>query len=417
MVDGLKPHPGLFRERSTQGHHRVTFVELFFDLVFVFAVTQLSHTLLGHFTGLGLVQVLLLMAAVWWVWIYTSWITNWLDPEQPAVRLMLFAMMLAGLALSTSIPEAFAERGWVFAVAYSGMQVGRTLFMLRAIPPHDVALRRNFQRVWVWLLLSALLWLAGGIGAPPLRLLLWASALGIEYLGPAVRFWVPGLGASSIEDWSVEGGHLAERAALFIIIALGESIVVTGATFAEGPWDLITALAFGVAFVGSLAMWWIYFDTGAEVGTERISHAADPGRLARLAYTYLHLPLVAGIILSAVGDELVLAHPHAPTDAQSLLGAVAGPLVYVGGALLFKRAIRGWFQLSHLVGIGLLAVLLGIGSWLSRLGLATASALVLTLVAAWESLSLRSRSAPQGSDVADAGSGDTRPDQKVADVE
>ncbi|HTV25050.1 MAG TPA: low temperature requirement protein A [Polyangiaceae bacterium] len=386
----------LFRERSAHGHHRVTFVELFFDLVFVFAVTQLSHSLLAHFTALGLVQVLVLMAAVWWVWIYTCWITNWLDPERPSVRLMMFALMLAGLALSTSIPEAFGERGWVFAVAYTAMQLGRTLFMLRAIPPGDVALRRNFQRIGIWLCVSATLWIAGGLSAPPQRLLLWGGALLVEYAGPALRFWSPGLGASKVEDWAVEGGHLSERAALFIIIALGESILVTGATFAEAHWDGITAAAFAVAFVGSLAMWWIYFDTGAEFGSQQISHARDPGRLGRLAYTYLHLPLVAGVILSAVGDELSLAHPHAATDVEALLGVVGGPILYLLGALLFKHAIRGWFQLSHLVGIAALGALCAFGSLLSRLGLATTTAAVLALVAAWESLSLRSAPKPTG---------------------
>src|SRR5690349_7504942 len=109
-MDGTSAHRSLFREKLAQGHHRVTFVELFFDLVFVFAVTQLSHTLLGHFTPLGLLQTGLLTLAVWWVWIYTSWITNWLDPNRSPVRLMLFALMFAGLALSTSIPKAFESR-------------------------------------------------------------------------------------------------------------------------------------------------------------------------------------------------------------------------------------------------------------------------------------------------------------------
>ena len=390
MVEGNTPGPGLFREKSPEGHHRVTFVELFFDLVFVFAVTQLSHGLVGQFSILRLVQMLLLMAAVWWVWIYTCWVTNWLDPERPMVRLMLFGMMLAGLALSTSIPEAFAARGLVFAVAYFGMQMGRTLFMLIAIPAEHGAMRRNLQRVCVWLVLSALLWLSGGLSAPALRLPLWAAALLIEYTGPAVRFWVPGLGTSSVEDWSVEGGHIAERAALFIIIALGESILVTGATFAGADWNAVTTLSFAVAFVGSVAMWWIYFDTGAEIGTERLSQASDPGRMARTAYTYLHLPLIAGIILASVGDELMLAQPHAAPDVLAVLGLVGGPVVYLAGAVLFKRAIRGWFQLSHLVGMGLLIMLLGVGSSFSRLGLATATSVVLVMVAVWESLALRS---------------------------
>jgi low temperature requirement protein LtrA len=393
MAENERLDQGLFREKNLDGHHRVTFVELFFDLVFVFAVTQLSHSLLAQFSVLGFVQVLLLMAAVWWVWIYTCWVSNWLDPERPVVRLMLFGMMLAALALSTSIPKAFGERGLVFALAYSGMQLGRTLFTLLAIPAKDGAMRRTFQRVGTWLMLSAVLWLVGGLSAPSARLPLWVAALLLEYIGPALRFWVPGLGASSVKDWSIEGGHIAERAALFIIIALGESILVTGATFAGADWDAVTALAFSVAFIGSVAMWWIYFDTGAETGTERISQASDPGRLARMAYTYLHLPLVAGIILSAVGDELVLTHPHAQTDLPVVLGVVGGPAVYLTGAVLFKRALRGWFQLSHLAGIASLIALLGVGSLLSRLGLAAGATTVLVIVALWESLALRSGTA------------------------
>src|SRR6266436_4314280 len=130
-------------------------------------------------------------------------------------------------------------------------------------------------------------------------------ALRIEYLSPAARFWLPHYGASSIEDWTIEGGHMAERCAGFIIIALGESIVVTGATFADLTWTGETVSAFASAFIASLAMWWIYFHKGAEAGSEQISNSSEPARLGRLAYTYLHMPIVAGIILSAVADELV----------------------------------------------------------------------------------------------------------------
>jgi hypothetical protein len=148
------------------------------------------------------------------------------------------------------------------------------------------------------------------------RLLLWAVALAIEYLSPAVRFWIPKYGASGVADWVVEGGHMAERCAGFIIIALGESIVVIGATFAELAWTVETVRAFASAFIGSLAMWWIYFHKGAEAGSEQISKASEPGQLARLAYTYLHMPIVAGIIVSAVADELVLKHPSGHSGAK-----------------------------------------------------------------------------------------------------
>ena len=120
----------LFRARIANQHSRVTYAELFFDLVFAYAVTQISHTLLGRFTALGALQTTLLFLSVWWLWVYTAWITNWLDPEKTPVRLLLFALMLGGLVLSTSIPKAFESRGLWFALAYSAMQVGRTIFLL-----------------------------------------------------------------------------------------------------------------------------------------------------------------------------------------------------------------------------------------------------------------------------------------------
>ena len=129
------PHGAMFRPIVPHQHSRVTYAELFFDLVFVFAVTQISHTLLAHFTPLGVLQVTLLFLAVWWVWVYTSWITNWLDPEKTPVRLLLFAMMLGGLVLSTSIPTAFDGRGLWFAIAYAAMQVGKTIFLWVSTPP------------------------------------------------------------------------------------------------------------------------------------------------------------------------------------------------------------------------------------------------------------------------------------------
>src|SRR6266403_5329600 len=124
----------LFRPYAPHQHSRVTYAELFFDLVFVFAVTQISHTLLGRLTPLGLAQTTLLFLAVWWVWVYTSWITNWLNPELTPVRILLFSLMLGGLLLSTSIPKAFESRGLGFATAYAAMQVGRTAFYLASTP-------------------------------------------------------------------------------------------------------------------------------------------------------------------------------------------------------------------------------------------------------------------------------------------
>jgi len=381
----------LFRPIVPHQHSRVTYAELLFDLVFVFAVTQVSHTLLSHFTPLGAVETTLLLLSVWWVWVYTSWVTNWLNPELTPVRVLLFLLMLGGLVLSTSIPLAFDSRGLWFAIAYAAMQVGRTLFWLLSTPARTAA-RMNTIRILVWLSVSAVFWIAGGLAQGEMRLLLWAMALGIEYLSPAVRFWIPKYGASSVADWYVEGGHLAERCAGFIIIALGESIVVTGATFADLRWTSEVVAAFLSACVTALAMWWLYFHKGAEAGSELISSSNEPGRLARLAYTYLHLPIVAGIILSAVSDDLVLQHPTGHSDVRVVVSTVGGPMLFLIGAILFKHAIRGWLQLSHGVGILALGVLGWFGAELSPLMLSIATTLLMVVVATWESLSLRSAS-------------------------
>ncbi len=382
----------LLRSRHAQDSGKVGFVELFFDLVFVFAVTQLSHFLLAHPTPVGAMQTGLLLLAVWWVWIFTSWVTNWLDPERVPVQLCLFALMLAGLVMSASIPRAFADRGVAFAAAYVAMQVGRTLFMLWCLRGSATPARRNFQRIFVWLATSAVLWLIGAQAEGEARFGWWALALALEFAGPLSFFWVPGLGRSSTADWDVDGSHMAERCGLFVIIALGESLLVTGATFAESAWAPKTVAAFAVAVVGTIAMWWVYFDTGAKRAHHRIAHSDDPGRIARMAYTYLHLFIVAGIIVSAVGDELVLAHPdHA--DGRAIAAIVGGPALYLFGNALFKWVTndRRWPPLSHMVGVALMLALLVPATLhlLSALGLAALVALVLVLVAAWESLTLR----------------------------
>jgi low temperature requirement protein LtrA len=390
---GENERGALFRVIVPNEHIRVTYAELLFDLVFVFAVTQLSHMLLGRFTPLGAIQTTLLFLALWWVWVYTTWVTNWLNPELTPVRVLLFLLMLGGLVLSTSIPSAFEARGLWFATAYATMQVGRTLFWLLSIRRHRTSPRNNAIRILAWLSMSAVFWICGGFAEGQTRLLLWIVALAIEYISPAVRFWIPRYGASTVQEWTVEGGHMAERCAGFIIIALGESIVVTGANFAELRWTTEAIGAFASSFASSIAMWWIYFHKGAEAGSEQISGASEPGRLARLAYTYLHMPIVAGIIVGAVADELVLKHPGGHADSRTVLSAIGGPLLFLLGTILFKLTIRGFLQLSHGAGIVALGVLAWFAGGLSPLVLSMLTSAIMVVVAAWESISLKSGTA------------------------
>ena len=373
--------------------HRVTFVELFFDLVFVFAVTQLSHGLLEHLTPLGALQAVILLLAVWWTWIDTAWITNWLDPDKPAVRVLLFALMLAGLVLSASIPKAFGDRALPFALAYIAMMALRDMFMLWALHNHDAGNHRNFVRISIWHIALAPLWLAGALSDGPLRMTLWGIAVAIETVAPMAGFWVPVLGRSTTADWNIEGAHMAERAGLFIIIALGESVLITGQTFAGLTWNAASVAAFTVAFLGSVTMWLVYFNIGAERGSKHAAASDDPGRIGRNGYTYLHIMIVAGIIVAAVGDELVLHHPGGHTDVKTAAVILGGPALYLLGNGLFKRLSAPYFPLSHLAGLAALVLLVPAAMVVSPLLLSALTTAVLIVVVAWEWISLRQRAA------------------------
>jgi len=385
---------GLLRTRT--GHEaRVGTVELFFDLVFVFAITQLSHSLLAHATLTGAARTLLLFLAVWWIWVYTTWVTNWLDPDRWPVRLMLFALMGVGLLLSMALPEAWTTHGLAFGGAVATMQVGRSVFTAAVLRRHSPSNYRNFLRITLWLCCSGALWIAGGLAGEAARPAYWLAALLIEYAGPAAGFRVPGLGRSTTADWDVEGGHIAERCGLLIIIALGESILMTGATTARLDWSAPVLLAFLGAFAGTVAMWWIYFNLGAERASHHIAHHADPGRIARLAYTYGHIPIIAGIIMSAASDELLLAHPIGHVGGPALAFTIGGAGLFLIGNILFKRVTWGRVPLSHLVGLALLAVLAVLPIH-DGFVLALASAGVLILVAAWETRSLGGAQGDEG---------------------
>jgi low temperature requirement protein LtrA len=375
----------MLRREQGQAGQRVTFMELFFDLVYVLAVTQLSHLLVEHLDARGAAQTALLLMAVWIAWVYNAWFTNWFDPDRRPVRLVLLGVMLASLLMSATLPEAFGERGLLFAAAYVAMQVGRTLFVIAALTSEPV-LRRNFQRILAWLVASGLLWLAGGVAHGGAREALWLAAVAVDLTAPACGFFTPGLGRSRTSDWTITGGHMAERCQLFIIIALGESLLVTGTSFGEDPLTAMAAAAFGAAFAGAVALWWVYFDRSAEAASGVIAGSADPGRLGRSAYTYCHLPMVAGIIVAAVGDELVLAHPGGHADAATTTTVLLGSALFLAGHALFKRLVFGRLSVPRLLAIAVLAGLWPLGSALSPLLLSLAATLVVAAVAASDSL-------------------------------
>jgi low temperature requirement protein LtrA len=382
MIERLHAQ-GLLRGHGARDH-RISSMELFFDLVFVFAITQLSHLLLTHLDAGGALQTALLLLALWLAWIDTAWFTNWFDPDRRPVRFVLIGIMAASLIMAVALPEAFGDRGLLFAIPFVALQVGRFVFAVMATRD-EPGLHRNFQRILAWRGVSGLLWLAGGLASASLRPIFWVTAVAVDSSGPACGFITPGLGRSTTRDWNISGAHMAERCELFIIIALGESILVTGGTFGQLDITPATLAAFVVAFLVSVALWWVYFDLSFDAAERAFASSSDPGRLGLFAYTYLHIPMVAGIIITAVGDELVLAHPFGHVTPDIVATLLGGPALFLAGHMLFKHAVFGDWSISRLAAIATLGIVAVIGRAWVPLALSIAALLVIAAVS-WQDI-------------------------------
>jgi low temperature requirement protein LtrA len=333
----------------------VSTLELFFDLVYVFAITQISHLLLDDLTWRGALNAAIITLAIWWVWIDTTWITNWFDPTKTPVKLMLIGLMGMSLVMSAAIPEAWGGRSEWFAIAYVVVQVGRSGLCLFMLGRNEQA--ANFTRITAWACLTAPLWLAGAFLGGDAQLVLWLAAAAIDSVAPAMGFFVPGLGKSSTRVWTIAGGHLAERCQLFVIIALGETVLLTGGSLAkEAELTVPIALGFLLAFSTTVMLWWIYFSR-AHKAAEIFEHSRNPGALGR-AYTYFHIPMVAGVITAAVANEKIIVHPTGHVEPEFTAVAVGGAALYMFGNAIFNGRITHAFPRRRtLTLIGILTVL------------------------------------------------------------
>jgi low temperature requirement protein LtrA len=371
---------GRVRRRGTDGvSQRASSLELFYDLVFVFEITQVSHLLLEHLTWTGVLQSLIMLLAVYWSWNYTTWTTNELDTETIPVRLLLLGLMLVSLLMSVAIPQAFEEHALLFAGSYVAIQIGRHSFLTFVAAESGTVERERAGRILTWFVVVGVLWVAGALVEGPGRYVLWLVALALDYCAPLVTYWVPGRRRLAPATWNVGTEHFAERFGLFIILALGESIVITGATTSELDLDAKTIVAFVMAFLASAAIWWLYFSSVAALGEHYLEVADSRTTLARDAYTYFHVVFVAGIILSAVGDELVIAHPIEVLPPYEVAAVAAGPAVYLLAHTLFRFRLTGTLGLAKpsatlgCVGVGFVGLFVP--------ALALAGALIVVLVA------------------------------------
>jgi low temperature requirement protein LtrA len=336
---------------SDPARREVTPLELFFDLVYVFAIGQLSHQLLAHPTWIGAAQALVLYLAVYAAWAYTTWAVTLVPAEDPRTRRMLLAVMFVGLFMNAAIPQAFGDAGWVFVATFLLIHIGRTVWLLTV--GLDRVNQEHFVRVLVWFVAAAPLWLAGAAADGDARLTWWAAATLIELVGTWTAHPLPGRRLDS-RQVTFAGGHLLERGRLFMIIALGETVMTTGAAVSAAPYEPMTLLTASVALTGTIALFWLFFSRSERV-VRHYQRTEDPIRAGRSG-VYSLMVSVAGMIAAAVADERVIAHPveHAGITTNLLL--FGGPALYIAaqtwhGATLFDDLPR-----SRLVALSALVI-------------------------------------------------------------
>jgi low temperature requirement protein LtrA len=368
-------------EAHLEHEERVRPLELFFDLVFVFAITQVTGLLSANPTWEGLLHGLLVLGALWWAWAAYAWLTNTIDPEEGIVRLAMLGAMAAMLIVSLAVPEAFGEDGVLFGVAY--LIVRALHLVLYAVAGRgDPDLLRAVLMFTPSSLVGPVLIILAGFLDSPARELLWFVALAIDYAGP-----VAGRG----RGWRVSPGHFAERHGLIVIIALGESIVAlgVGATDLELTAGVVTAALLGLVIVADL--WWSYFDVVAIAAERRLTEVtgAERARLARDSYTYLHLPMVAGIVLFALGLKKTLEDVGDPLTTVPALGLCGGLALYLLAHVAFRLRNVGSLNRQRLVAAALLVVLFPLATEAPALvSLALAAAITVALIA-YESIRFR----------------------------
>lgn len=335
---------------SVPARREVTPLELFFDLVYVFAIGQLSHQLLAHPTWTGAAQTLVLYLAVYAAWAYTTWAVTLVPAEDPRTRRMLLTVMLLGLFMNAAIPRAFGDAGWVFVVTFLLIHLGRTVWLLRVgLARRD---QEHWRRVLVWFAAAAPFWVTGAAVDGGARLEWWAAATLIELVGTWTAHPLPGRRLDS-RQIGFAGGHLLERGRLFMIIAFGEAVMTTGTALTTAPYEPMTLLTSGVALTGTIALFWLFFSRSEHI-VRHYEQTEDPIRAGRSG-VYSLMASVAGMIAAAAGDERVIAHPaHAGITTTLLL--FGGPALYIGAQTWHGRTLFDELPTARLTALSALIV-------------------------------------------------------------
>jgi low temperature requirement protein LtrA len=357
---------------------RVTALELFFDLVFVLAITQCTALMAGEPTWTGLAKGVLVLGVLWWSWVGYAWLTSVVDPEEGAVRLVMFVVMAALLVVALCVPDAFGDTALLFACAYGIVRFGQiALFLLAS--RDDPALRRSVSGLAGGTALGVGLLVAAAFTDGWVQGALWLLALLLD-MGEPYLF--------GSEGWRLRPGHFAERHGLIIIIALGESIVAIGVG-ASGEVDAGVVAAATLGMAVAAALWWLYFDVVALVAERRLSQAAvgrEQNEIARDSYSYLHFPMVAGIVLLALGMKKTLAEVGEPLDVVPATALLGGTAVYLLAHVAFRLRNLHTINKQRLACAVLLLVLIPAAVELPALATLAILAGVLSALISYEAL-------------------------------
>jgi low temperature requirement protein LtrA len=374
-----------------------SFLELFFDLAFIFAFTQLSHELVQELNWRGAFQMVLLLLTVWWIWVLTVWVTDLFNPRVPQLQLLVIVIMLGVLLMALAIPTAFETRGLFFVGAYLAIHVVRDGFLIPQTRV-DRAVQARSIRVIFWHGLTSPLWIGGAIAHGDIQLVLWAAALVIEYVSATYGWPTPRLGRTALAARIFTGPHLYERHRQIFVVALGEMILSVGLRVVAGGLSTESVVAAGAAFVGALLVFQIYINRARELIAGPSIALLEQVRRGILM-SHSHLAMVVGVVVMAVAADLATKSPLRQEEVAWTVAAAAGPALFLFGSSLFDLVIHRSFR-PRLTGALVLIVMTPALHVLPMFAVLILIDVVLTVTLAVELAVTRPRSRARGAPAA-----------------
>lgn len=357
---------------------RATFLELFFDLALVFALFQVSRILVQHLQWSDALRALVLLVALWRIWFITTWVTDRLDQQWWALQLLVIITLLGTVVLAAALPQAFGKYGLIFAGVNVAIRVGQYLFLALAFRGRE--LRRIALGSLVWSGVSAPPWIAGALTHGTARGALWALAAAVDYASLTLNFRIPRAGRAAIWEPPVAAEHLAERYRQVFIIALGELILVSGLALSDSGFAHDVSAAFVASMATTALLWRIYIYRAGNVLSAAFAVGRVSNRISRWV-GHVHLAMIAGIVVTAAGDELVIAHPSGDTALASVIVILGGPALFLAARGGLEYTVFARVSWTRPIGVLVLAALTPVTLRVPPLLAATAAMAVLAGVA------------------------------------